>query len=951
MPNKDLSNNSGANMARRKKEGLGSEFLRNYLEGRTPEDLSKHTIHNDRWDRDDLKDVVKEMKAFKEARRQLGNFAPESGEHLMGDDFFAFVKGAPKLVDQAAVEPSHMINGLVMNEAMDLTEFRKVHPYTVGDPIQAAASAASMEPKLEEILDQMQDAQETINEMIQQMAQHSQLQQDLDEYEDPTDAELAAMAGLGGDEENPEGEGDDDDEGQGQPQPGQSQPGAGQPGGQQGKGQGNPQDQKFLIEEQMRRLEEQMKKTAGQLDKQIEESIPHVQQLLRQGMEEAATEAETAESAAVAWGLDPGGLKRLPPEKRLELAEKLNSEKFRKIAELFGSMTRLAMAEQDRKVYHAADEIFDIEMGNDLERMMISEGVRLAHPALRALWMRDYVESGLTQYQLRGVEKVAKGSIIVCEDGSGSMGGAREVWAKAVALCLARICREQKRDFHAIHFGGTGEMYEFDFQGSGFDGQVTTHYSGPYNASAYPDREMSYIDGIVHFAEVFFCGGPLRVDQRCVTPDGWKPIGEMQVGDQVIAHDGLPANVTGVYPQGELDLYKVTFKDGAEVICDGTHIWTVQEFSSGVFKDLTLNQMLERGLQYKHDNGQRFRFSVPMGMPVEMTSNDNASIHPYLLGYLLGDGTLGGGRSVSIASSEGEHPWDAVLPDGVEVSTFSEPSSRRAGSYGLTTPRGVANPVIDGLVELGLHGVRGADKFVPESYLWGSIQERLDLLSGLLDADGYAVKNGGFEFSNISKSLCDAVVHLAQSLGGVATIRESHIRENEQPCWTVLGRISETLGAPFKLSRKVESYVQHSNAYTRSIVSAERVETAEAICIKIDRNEGLFMTEGFVVTHNTDFVTPLSRALQLQVEQFNEKGRVDGDIIFITDGQCGVSAEWLDEFKREQERLNFRVWGVLIDSYNAKEDSEPLNTICDGRVFTIEDLTTGEDLRDMFRNV
>jgi uncharacterized protein with von Willebrand factor type A (vWA) domain len=558
-------------VARKKKsEGIGSEFLSNYLEGRTREDLSKHTVSNDRWDRDDLDSVVKEMAAFKEARRQLGNFAPQSGESLIGDDFFAFVKGMPRLMPNSQIEPTHLINGMVMNEAMDLPEFNKVHPYTVGDPIQAAAAAAAMEPKLEEILDQMEDAQNHLQEMINQISMHGALQEQLD----ATEEQIAAIASGGEEQGDPVGL--------------------------------NPQEQKDLIEEQMRRLEQQMAQTAKSLDSELENAQPHVQQLLRQGMEQASDEAEATESAAIAWGLDPGGLKRLSPEKRIEIAEKLNSHKFRKIAELFGSMTRLAMAEQNRKVYHAADEIFDVETGDDLERMLISEGVKLAHPALRALWLRDYVESGLMQYKLQGVERVSKGSIILCEDGSGSMGGAREIWAKAVGLCLARICREQDRDFHAIHFGGTGELYEFDFRGSGFDGIVRTKYHGSYRGASYPDLEMTYIDGIVHFAEVFFNGG-------------------------------------------------------------------------------------------------------------------------------------------------------------------------------------------------------------------------------------------------------------------------------------------------------------------------------------------------------TDFVSPLSRALSIQQQQQTDKGRVDGDIVFVTDGQCGVSAEWLDQFKKEQERLNFRVWGVIIGSYDTS--MEPLNTICDGRVFTVEDLTTGEELRDMFRNV
>jgi len=547
-------------------------FLERYLSGRQRKDLDKRSIQHDRWDDKDLQGIIDEMESFAEARKALGNFAPRSGETLMSDDFVALMRAIPRLTPSEEMEPTHIINGVVMEEAMDMPEYKKLHRYSVADPIQAGAAAISMKPKLEELLDRVKSQQDAMDKLLDMMAERDELADDL------SDIESQMMSVVDG--------------------------GA---GGESGEGEGSLQDQQSLIEEQMRRLEEEMGNTAKDIDDGIEEERPHIKQILRQALESASEEAELSESAAIAWGLDPGGLKRLPPDQRIALAEKLNSEKFRKIAALFGSMTRLAMAEQDRKVYHAADEIFDVEQGDDLERMLLDEAIRLIHPALQALWVKDYLESGLMQYKLQGVEKVAKGSIILCEDGSGSMGGAREMWAKAVGLCLARICREQKRDFHVIHFGGTGELYEFEFQGSGFNGEVNTHYTGMQYAGRFPDKSLDYINGIIHFAEVFFGGG-------------------------------------------------------------------------------------------------------------------------------------------------------------------------------------------------------------------------------------------------------------------------------------------------------------------------------------------------------TDYMSPLSRALSIQQAQFEEKGRVDGDVVFITDGACGVDKNWLAEFKEEQQRLNFKVWGILINEYSG-EVQEPLKTICDGRVFTVADLATGEEVRDIFRNV
>ena len=47
-----------------------------------------------------------------------------------------------------------------------------------------------------------------------------------------------------------------------------------------------------------------------------------------------------------------------------------------------------------------------------------------------------------------------------------------------------------------------------------------------------------------------------------LTPTGWRSIGELQVGDEVYAHDGSITQITGVYPQGEQAVYKVELDDG-----------------------------------------------------------------------------------------------------------------------------------------------------------------------------------------------------------------------------------------------------------------------------------------------------------------------------------------------------------------------------------------------------
>ena len=428
-------------------------------------DLKKLSVINDRWDRASHQEVVEQLPKFKAARDVLGEFAPESGCSLFEDTFYSLIKAMPDQVRRGEMRPSHLINHMVTGIAIDLDEYERIHRYCVADEIAAGVAAVSMEPKLEVILDKLKAERSKLEKMAEDLQQYQQLEADLEELE-------ALMR------EKQEGEQ------------------AGEP---------SPQDNKALIEEQMQRLEAQMRATAEEIDEGFEATESEIIAALQEGMKGAADAAGLQETACSMWGLDPGGLKQMPAEERMALAEKLDSEKFRRVAQLFGSMKNYAMSEQKRKVTHIPEEVVNIEQGNDLKRVLDTERARLSHPVLKPIAIMKLAGRRMPQLRLEGVEKVAKGSIIYCEDGSGSMGGGREIWAKAVGLCLLKIAQTQGRNFYGIHFGGTGEIYEFDFS-EGPTGDVSTSYSG-YQKAYYEPLTLPYIQGVIHFAELFFGGG------------------------------------------------------------------------------------------------------------------------------------------------------------------------------------------------------------------------------------------------------------------------------------------------------------------------------------------------------------------------------------------------------------------------------------------------------------
>ncbi len=352
----------------------------------------------------------------------------------------------------------------------------------------------------------------------------------------------------------------------------------------------------------------------------------------------------------------------------------------------------------------------------------------------------------------------------------------------------------------------------------------------------------------------FLIGGPLRVDQRIATPDGWKPIGAAEVGDKVFSVDGKPTEIIGVYPQGVLPMYRVTFTDGAEVFCDKSHPWTIKTLS-GYEKTLTLGQIMEKGLFRKQGKTRRHAYRIPIATPLELEEK-NLPLDPYLVGYMIGDGSFTQSMP-KVHCAEEDKPWVDVLPLGVTVSHNYETRPGFCPQYGLRGQKWYrgGNPVTEGLRACGLWGMVDEDKFIPDEYLWGSIDQRWSLFQGLCDSDGHSHQAGGVEITTISEKLAAGVVHLAQSLGNVAKIiaREPVGLSRERTIYRVWVSVHQQ-EAPFRLARKIASWRPRKFPYVRAFHHIERVEDAEAICIKTAREDGLFLTEGMLVTHNTNFL-------------------------------------------------------------------------------------------------
>ena len=362
------------------------------------------------------------------------------------------------------------------------------------------------------------------------------------------------------------------------------------------------------------------------------------------------------------------------------------------------------------------------------------------------------------------------------------------------------------------------------------------------------------------------------LDAMIRIPGGWKTMGDMKPGDTVTAWDGREATVTGVYPQGVKDVYKFTFKDGRTARACGDHLWRVYnnrevQTKPGYCKVIDTKEIIQRLATGK-------RVHIDLCQP-EQGQDVKFDIDPYLLGVLLGDGSLSQ-KSIAITKND-EELFDhvkAVLPDDVEL--IKRDNDSRSLSYGITRKdKAQRNSVVDALTKLGLMGTYSDTKFIPPEYLEGSLEQRLALLQGLLDTDGTVDKeNTTVSFCTTSALLAHGIQKLIWSVGGIAKISPKQtfytyndIRLPGKPSYNVNIRIKK-LSSLFRLSRKrdlTNDNNQYSSKLKLELIRVEKVESVPCRCISIDHPDHLYITNNYVVTHNT--LTGLMLAEMLHADQ------------------------------------------------------------------------------------
>ena len=380
-------------------------------------------------------------------------------------------------------------------------------------------------------------------------------------------------------------------------------------------------------------------------------------------------------------------------------------------------------------------------------------------------------------------------------------------------------------------------------------------------------------------------------DTKIPTPSGYKLLGDLRVGDIVYGREGNPEYIQDIFPQGLQDEYCVEFSDGRKAYTHAEHIWTCLT-SRGNFINRTTIEMMQQGCFTSSGNK---RFYIPINKPV-LYSTKNYNIHPYIVGAFIGDGCcLKKYLTISSADEEIIQHISQLLPienyyrKRYKNNTYDWFFIDKKTNHILKTAE-IFNQ--NDFKELLCYSYQ---KDIPSQYLLGDIEQRYCLLQGLLDTDGTVSIKGDIRYTTTSKKLICSIQQLCWSLG-LKTGRicvDSRKEKYTKECYTIsINALRENKQKMFFLTRKKQRTINsqskakynYQQLYITNIYATGHKKNMT--CILVDHKEHLYLTENYIVTHNTTVGEKLNQVLQAKnyschmmvsdTTRPKRKGEIDG---------------------------------------------------------------------------
>lgn len=456
-----------------------------------------------------------------------------------------------------------------------------------------------------------------------------------------------------------------------------------------------------------------------------------------------------------------------------------------------------------------------------------------------------------------------------------------------------------------------------------------------FKTNPFPYQREGIAYGLTHdkflLADQPGLGKALALDTPVLTEKGWIPIKDIKIGDILFDEQGNKCSVTNIFDYKQKTMYKVTFGDGKSVICCDEHLWTVYTRNSIITKNKYRTIQL-KDLMKDYKLKWNYKYYIPMTEPVNFSKKE-LPLHPYLLGALIGDGCFI--HTISFCTTD-----DFIL-NKLNNLLDSRYEFRRKPKNKIDyilakkeNNKSYTNKYKTILKDLGLFNKNSHYKFIPEIYKYSAVEDRLQLLQGLMDTDGYISKKGTIQFTSVSEKLSDDVGEIIESLGGTFSKRRKLIR-NKFEAFELTFKLKSGL-YPVTLPRKLERVVkQRKFEPIRNIKNIEYAGKQPARCITVDSPNNLFLIKNCIVTHNTLQSANIARL---------KRG---GKHCLIICGYKSLLFNWVNEIRthtdedayvigqRQQKRTGKWVIGKLDKRYF---DIEHLDQIKE--FFIITDITT-----------
>lgn len=326
------------------------------------------------------------------------------------------------------------------------------------------------------------------------------------------------------------------------------------------------------------------------------------------------------------------------------------------------------------------------------------------------------------------------------------------------------------------------------------------------------------------------------------TPEGYTLMGDLKVGDYVFDRHGKPSQILQIFEQGVQDVYEVEFLDGRTAVCGAQHLWTVLNTDTLVWETITLETIM--------NNFRRYKYCIPMCDCVEYP-DVKTYVDPWVFGCFVNGGILTS-QELTLVSNNPSIPNKiaqmcnmVAIREGVSSTyTFAR---KNDGAKILTSEFFLDIFTDEDEYDKFIHKVS-----IPSKYRINSANVRCDFLRGYIDMnyinDSYVSDLSRPKVKCENSNLLYELYWMLHSIGCSIT----NTFKTSAGYYFEINVDKDFLPKIFSIGAVVGAEYEYAgNNKILSIVDIRKQEPTQCRCIMVDNPEHLYLTEDFIVTHNT----------------------------------------------------------------------------------------------------